>query len=384
VEAVIYDLVSGSRQRFVLTTGAAHRFGCDDHDAPAFVLRPDGSYLAVYTGHNKDHFSYYRVYSGNAWGPERAFDWNTRPGGADFPTTYSNPHYLPAEGRLYNFARGTGHGSQNIMLSTNLGDSWAYAGEMTTNGGIGYVNGYFRYHDDGERIDFTCTEYHPRDFNTSVFHGYIRNGQAFNSAGLVVNSNIFGGVPVTPQSFTPVFAANTVLPPGQTHSHCWNMDVRHFADGSIAALVSTRVNDTSAQPSEDPDHAFIYCRYDGRRWAATYLCKAGKRLFRHEQDYTGLGALSPDDPTVIYISTPYDPRDDATFLGVHEIFKGVTTNHGATFAWVPVTQHSTRDNLRPVVPAWDRQHTALLWWRGTAFTSQRFDAGVVGLILRGD
>jgi len=380
VEAVIYDLKTSSKQISVLTTGEAHRFGCDDHDAPAFFIRPDGKYVAFYTGHNKDHFTYYRVYSGDAWGPEQAFDWSSRPGGANFPTTYSNPHYLPAEGRLYNFARGSGHGSQNIMLSTNLGDTWAYAGEMTTNANVGYVNGYFRYHDDGERIDFICTEFHPRDFNTSIYHGYIRDGRAFNSAGIVVNSNIFGPSAVTPQSFTTVFPANTVLPPGQTNSHCWNIDTRRFPDGSIAALVSTRVNDTGPQPARDPDHAFFYCRYDGHQWVSTYLGNAGKKLFASEQDYTGLGALSPDNPTTIYISTPYDPRDGATFLGVHEIFKGVTADHGATFVWTPVTKHSTRDNLRPIVPAWDKDHTALLWWRGTSFTSQRYDAAIVGLI----
>jgi hypothetical protein len=380
VEAVIYDLKSGTKQLSVLTTGAAHRFGCDDHDAPAFLIRPDGKYLAIYTGHNKDHFSYYRIYSGDAWGPEHAFDWSVRPGGADFPTTYSNPHYLPAEGRLYNFSRGTGHGSQNIMLSTNFGETWAYAGEMTTNASVGYVNGYFRYHDDGQRIDFICTEFHPRDFNNSIYHGYISNGQAFNSAGTVVNPNIFSQSPVAPQSFTPVFQANSVLPPGHTNTHCWNIDVRRFPDGSISALVSARVNDTSRQPARDPDHAFFYCRYEGHDWAATYLCNAGKKVFSSEQDYTGLGALSPDDPNLIYVSTPYDPRDDTTFLGVHEIFKGVTANHGASFTWTPVTQHSTRDNFRPIVPAWDKDHTALLWWRGTSYTSQRFDAAVVGLL----
>ena len=168
------------------------------------------------------------------------------------------------------------------MLSTNLGDTWSYAGEMTTNAGVGYVNGYFRYHDDGRRIDFTCTEFHPRDFNTSIYHGYISNGQAFDSAGAVVNSNLFSQSPVSPQSFTPVFAANSVLPPGQTNSRCWNIDVRRFPDGSVAALLSTRVNDTPERPSDDPDHAFFYCRYDGRRWTATYLCKAGKKLFSRE------------------------------------------------------------------------------------------------------
>jgi hypothetical protein len=105
-------------------------------------------------------------------------------------------------------------------------------------------------------------------------------------------------------------------------------------------------------------------------------------LYSGQADYVGLGCLNPSDPDTIYLSTTYDPRESANFLGVHEIFKGVTTNHGATFAWTPITRNSTRDNLRPIVPAWGRNHTALLWWRGTYNTALSFDTAVVGIIER--
>ena len=381
IEAVIFDLATRTATNFVLRAGRSHRFGCDDHNVPAFVVRPDQKYLAIYAGHNNDNFSYYRIFSAGAWSAERGFDWNTQPGGTDFKTTYSNPHYLAAENRVYNLARGHGHGAQNIMLSTNLGDSWFYGGRMTSNANVGYVNGYFRYSSDGERIDFTCTEYHPRDFNTSIYHGYLKNGQAFRSDGTVLDPDVFDQMPVTPQSFMPVFQTGTVLPPGQTNSRCWNLDVQRYSDGSVAALIKTRINDNTNSPSHDPDHAFFYCRYNGVNWTSIYLGKAGKKLYRSEQDYTGLGALCPNDPNTIFISTPFDPRNDNQLV-VHEIFKGVTTNQGASWSWTPLTRNSIRDNLRPIVPAWDQNHTVLLWWRGTYHSAQSYDAAVVGLLER--
>jgi hypothetical protein len=49
----------------------------------------------------------------------------------------------------------------------------------------------------------------------------------------------------------------------------------------------------------------------------------------------------------------------------------------------PITaQNSLRDNLRPIVPSWDRNDTALLWFRCTYNTAQSIDGAPVGLIER--
>jgi hypothetical protein len=112
----------------------------------------------------------------------------------------------------------------------------------------------------------------------------------------------------------------------------------------------------------------------------------GDRLYRgtdkSEQDYTGLGALVPGDPNTLYISTPYDPRDPtgSTTTPWYEIYKGVTSDGGADWNWSAITQNSTMDNLRPIVPAWDSSHAALVWFRGTYTTAQNIDAAVVGLV----
>jgi hypothetical protein len=386
VSATIFDLNNGTGAKYVLRNILLSYGGADDHNAPAFVVRPDGKYVALYTGHNNDDYSFWRIYDPvtDTWSDEQAFDWNTQPGGADFPTTYSNPYYLAAENRLYNFSRGNGHGGQNIMLSTNLGDAWSYGGQLTTNGNIGYVNGYFKYSGNGvDRVDFICTEYHPDDFNTSIYHGYVSNGMTFRSDGTLVDGNIFDKIASTPQSYTPVFLANTVLPAGQTNYRCWNDDVQHYPDGTVACIISARVNNnvSGGDTTNNPDHSFFYCRYDRTNWHATYLGRAGAKLFDTQVDYVGLGCLNPNDPNTIYVSFPYDPRDNVTFLGVHEIFKGTTTDHGLTWTWTPITRNSTRDNLRPIMPAWDENDNVLLWYRGN-YTSLSFDSAVVGIVDR--
>jgi hypothetical protein len=108
------------------------------------------------------------------------------------------------------------------------------------------------------------------------------------------------------------------------------------------------------------------------------MAKAGARLYSSEQDYTGLVALDPQDPNIVYMSTTIDPRDQAD-LHVHEIFKGVTSDMGASWAWNPITFNSQVDNLRPTVPIWDDDHTALVWMRGTYRSMFDYDLDIVGI-----
>jgi hypothetical protein len=366
----IYDISTGTTQNYDLGY-----IGSDDHNTPGLLIRPDGKYLAMFSKHNADKITHYRIFSNGSWSADQTFNWDTQPGGSDFNTTYSNVYYLSAEDRTYDLSRGNGHGGQNFLISSDQGNTWTYGGFLTTNANVGYVNGYFKYCNNGiDRIDFVCTEYHPRDYNTSIYHGYIKNGQTFKSDGTLVDDNIFDKNPTTPQDYTPVFQANNELN-GITMTHCWNTDVQRYSDGTIATIVTARTNTDSYNPT----HAFIYCRYNGSTWSSTYLGNAGLKLYNSEQDYTGLAAMHPNTPDIIYISSTYDPRDN-TFLTKHEIFKGVTRDGGKTWAWTPITENSTIDNLRPIVPAWEDYKTALIWFRGNYYSAQNIDAQIVGII----
>lgn len=375
IELTSYDLATGKAQVIVLH----EKLEADDHDTAALLIRPDGRYLAVYAKHNRDKLTRWRIstepHNPSSWRPEQTFDWTSLIG--EDNVTYSNLHYLPAEKRLYNFVRGI-NDDPTIMVSADSGDSWTYGGKLLTIGKVGYVNGYTRYASNGvDRVDFITTEHHPRDFNNSIYHGYVKAAKLHRSDGTVVDDNVLDpeGKPQT--ELTKIFAAGSVIG-GETMTHAWTVDLRLDAGGHPVAILSCRANDVPENTNYN-DHRFFYARFDGKQWHVHPLARAGARLWQSEQDYTGLGSIDPYDVNTVYVSAPIDPRDGST-LGHHEIFKGTTADGGATWQWTPVTQNSTVDNLRPIVVRGDPKRHVVLWFRGTMTRSQHYNTAVVGLI----
>jgi len=381
-DAIIFDLNTRTMKRYLLNQWSGN---CDDHNTAAFLVRPDGKYIAMYDQHYDQYVTRYRIYNGTSWNAEQTYDWRTKPGGIDYTLAYNNVYYLSAENLMYNFQRAN-HRAPNFIVSTNYGDSWTWGGQLTTNTSSSYNKGYYKYWSNGfDRIDFVFTEQHPRDTLTSIYHGYLKDRKAYRSDGVLVDDNIFDTTFIPAYwDFTKVFSDGTVIGNDTMH-RCWQADLVRYDNGVIAIIITARTNQFfsngyNVAPLANPDHAFIYCRYDGSQWSYTYLGKAGLKLVSTEEDYTGLGALCPNDPNVLYISTPYDPRDTSVSLGVREIWKGVTTDNGKTWSWSPITQNSTRDNMRPIVPLWNQTNHLLLWCRGTYTTAMNFDAAVVGII----
>jgi len=251
---------------------------------------------------------------------------------------------------------------------------------------VGYVAGYFKYWGNNtDRIDFVGTEAHPRDFDTSLYHGYISGGKVYKSDGTVLDQMLMDANATTTSSvninmYTPAFKTGATVK-GVKLCRMWNHDIVRYADGTIAILGQGRADNCTGTPAtSDPDKRMIYMRYDGTSWKTTYLVKAGPKLYGDEQDYTGLSALDPDDPHTIYVSTNFDPRDDTTTSTKKEIWRGTTCDNGATFTWTQVTARSTLDNIRPIVPKWDSTHTALLWMNGTYTSAQNYTMKIVGLV----
>jgi hypothetical protein len=366
VEVASLDLASGTVSRFTLSDALE----ADDHNSAALWQRPDGRYLAVYARHGSDHLTRYRVSINprdiSSWSPEQTFN-----NGAG--TTYSNLHFLPADnggaGRLYNFTRTVGF-DPNILVSSNLGDSWSYGGRLLDEG-TSSDRPYVRYSSDGKRIHLIATERHPRNFDNSIYHGYIQNGQLLDSVGGVVDANLFDAAAAAPASLTRIFGTGTQFD-GTTMRRAWTIDVAIDDAGHPYAVFQVRANDNPA------DHRFFYARFNGTIWTVHELAKAGRFLYASEADYTGLAALDPHDPNRLFISTKTDPRTGVA-MPCYEIFEGSTSDGGASWSWSPITFNSTADNLRPIVPAWDENHTALLWMRGTYATYTNYNLNIVGL-----
>lgn len=373
VEATLYDLAGGGApQRSTLGD-----LNPDDHNTAAISKVGQDRYVAVYTTHNDDCNSYYNIYQNGSWGSRQAFDWTGHgcPTPANRTVSYSNLWHMGDQ--LYNFVRST-ETSPNLLVSDD-GSSWSYAGRLTSTATVGYVAGYYKYWgNDVDRIDFVGTEAHPRDFDNSLYHGYVQGGKVYDSAGAQVDDNLLDGNAQDVTRYTKLFATGARLG-SATLTHLWNCDLMRYPDGTIALIFTGRANGNT----DDPDKRFGYARFDGSSWTSTYLVNAGHKLYDSEQDYTGLGALHPNNPNTIYLSTTTDPRDDSTTFAKHEIWRGTTCDEGQTFEWTAITQNSTQDNLRPVVPSWDSDRTVLLWMRGTYHSAQTYDTDIVGVILDG-
>jgi hypothetical protein len=396
IDATTFNIDTGSRTRVVMANIYSYSSG-DDHNVGALWIRPDGRYLHMYGGHNLNDYSYYRITSnpndGTSWSSQNSFNWETLSGLSDSGNlSYHNLHYLSVEGtgngRLYDISRQFDR-SPYLVYSDDWGQNWAYAGKLSSpDTGSSYSNGYYKYTSNGvDRIDFIATEHHPRDYNNSIYHGYIQGGKSYNSYGTEIDSNIFDETAPGPEDFTPVFTAGPVAA-GQYHT-AWTVELELDENGYPVCLFTTRYGtDDYGGEAGAADHRIFYGRFNGSSWTTTELGKMGPGLQTSEEDYTGLGCIHPENSNLIYISSPFDPYDDTQYDN-YEIFEGVTADNGATWDWTQITLDSTVDNLRPAVPSWDANNTALFWLRGFAPSNggnpaQNFDEALVGIIDRQD
>ncbi len=353
----------------------------DDHNSAAIIIRPDGRYLAMWgmhvAGGENGQQSFYRVGSNagdsSSWGSIQSFDNNAS-------MTYSNLHYLPNDnggaGRMYNFTR-TNNFDPNILISSNQGTTWTYGGKLLTEGGSS-DRPYVRYWTDPNRIHVLTTERHPRDFDNSVYYGYVQNGQLFRSDGATADANLFDGTGFAPNTLTTVFATGTVVD-GAAMRRAWTVDVAADAGGNPVAVFQARADGLTT------DHRFFYARWNGSQWQVNPLGYAGSYLYAAEDDYTGLVSIDPSDVNTVYLSSEVHPATKAQLIGAdglrhYELFKGTTSDNGATWKWLPITFNSTMHNVRPLVPKWDSTHTALLWLRGNYSSYTNYNMDAVGLV----
>ena len=389
-EAVIYDIAAGTKTKYNL----GGKLNPDDHNAPGFVVLPDGTYAAMWATHRDNCNSYYGVFNGTQWS-SKTYDW-TKDGceweagqnpNSPHKITYANPWYLSAESKIFSAVRSIST-SPAMLSSSDGGNTWNFYGRLTATPTVGYVAGYYKYWGNGtDRIDFVATQAHPRDDKTSLFHGYYKGGMLYDSADKLIDDKAGDTSAQNIDKFTTIVAhgAQIKTPSGMIPLYrFWNHDIVRYDDGSIVVMGQGRADYPDSTPDKngaDPDKRMIYARWEPttKAWTVTYLVKAGPKLYPDEQDYTGLGAVHPDNPNVVFLSSTFDPRTDTEVPSKkHEIFMGVTCDKGATFKWAPLTENSTKDNLRPVVPKWDASHTFLLWERGDYVTAQTYKTEIIG------
>jgi BNR repeat-containing family member len=364
-ELAVYDLTTGQTNVVVLHP----HFEQDDHDGPSLHVRRDGRVLAIYTRHSVERKVFWRVSESQdllSWSAEREL---ITPG-KDHPpfggdnVTYSNPFQpLTDGGRMYNFFRSVAH-QQNWMYSDDDGEIWQYGG-MFLRGHQGYAP-YFKYASNvTDSLYFVGTEDHPRNFDNSIFAGFVRSEMIHYSDGR----------PFAPLSRTTEKSGDiwdlTCVYRGDADHVAWVIDLHLDRAGRPVCVFSTQRDGRGLPPTKGGfDHRFHYARWDGTRWIEHEIAYAGTRLYPYEDDYTGLAAIDPQDTSRVVISTDTDPTTGAPLISRadglrhRELFLGTTPDGGATWNWTPLTQDSTGDHLRPIIPIWDDPRMALVWMKG--------------------
>jgi hypothetical protein len=394
VDVTTFNIATGKRTRSLMRDG-----GGDDHNMGAFWIRPDGRYLHLYAPHysSSPPRTFYRLATyandGSTWGNEQTINWQTLSGITGGTLSYTNIHYLSAEGtgqgRLYNIVR-LYDVTPCISYSDDRGTTWHFMGRLNSPvGGATYSNFYHKFSSNGvDRIDFIGVEKHPRDNNNSVFHGYIKGGKSYNSYGVVIDNTLYDMDAPSIQAYTPVFIAGDPYTDPDAYHTGWSNEMELDKDGYPVGLYQTRHGTTPWGDSSGSwgnigaaDHRFFYARFDGSTWTSTELCKLGGGLHNPEQDYTGMGCIHPNDANIVYVSTQFDPRDDIEYQ-YREIFKGVTPDKGLTWNWTQITFNSTQNNTRPAIPKWDANNTAVVWTRGNwqQTSYENYDLTVMGII----
>ncbi len=378
VEVATYDIVDGRVDKVILH----EQFEQDDHDNPAFLVRDDGRLLAVYSKHAAERLVYFRVSA-----PDDPLTWSeaatfTSPGveaeRRGDNVTYSNLFRWPS-GRIYNFYRGFDH-DPNYMFSDDQGETWTYGGRLLE-GYDGY-GPYLKYaYQAGGRLHFIANEDHPREHDNSVFHGYLEGDIIHHSNGEVIAPLSETTDPsAAVWDLTPVFL-------GDADNAAWVIDIELDADGHpYVAFSVQRDGAWIPQYMGGSDLRYFYGRWDGKAWSTEEIALAGTRLYPGEDDYSGLVALDPRDPDIAYISTDVDPVGGQPLISQadgerhYELFRGRRTDKSWT--WEPVTANSRFDNLRPIVPKWADERTALVWMRGEyRYNHGEWTTSVAAMIL---
>ncbi len=385
LEVTSCDLRTGRVERTTLRHDAnpqqAARWA-DDHSCPALLVRPDGRLLSVYSRHGQEPYLYRRIAERHGqslrWGTEQKIE--TTPGSQ---VTFPVLEYLAGEnqghGRTLAFFRG---------LENRLMPSWATSDDAGDNWRIGGVflqwptkaTPYVKYAGDGQAtVHLAWTDGHRLNFNNAVFHAVYRDGQLWRANGARIGpmeQGIRGR-----EDATEIFRADA-------NSVAMISDVELDASGRPAVVYSVQLDTKSRRPRPvGADHRYRLARWRGDRWHDAEIAFAGTETHdAPDDDCTGLAAIDPHDANTVYISTNAHPATGEPLVSRAdgkrhwEIFRGRAQNDGASWSWQPITQDSTADNLRPIVPRGAQSRSILVWLRGTMRLPKESDLEVVALL----
>ena len=300
----------------------------DDHDAPAFLVRPDGRLLTLYGKHDSENHFYYRISQRRRPDLGRGADLRAEREHAASPTATST--CCPAEAnRIYDFYRGLdGSFKPSYASSDDAGQSWK-SGNVVIN----FTSG---------RRCSVPTSATRRTAPTPFTSSTPRPTRATTTPASI--TSITRGARSTAAT-ARALAALTAGDHRRRRGRASSRPIRSTWPGARTSC-SIRSDGRSSPTRSRSDRRG--CRSargattsatatragTARPGATTPLAYAGSRLYSGEDDYSGLATLDPGDVSVVYISTNANPTTGVPLMSAgdglrhYELFRGVTATRG--------------------------------------------------------
>jgi hypothetical protein len=224
------------------------------------------------------------------------------------------------------------------------------------------IRPYLKIFSDGKsEIHFTFTDGHPaNEPENSVYYIKYKKGEFLKANGIRVGT--LADLPIRQSRSDLVYDGKAE----KIRSWIWDIALN---EKNNPVIVYTRL-------PQKTDHRYNYAYWNGDVWIDAEITRGGKwfpktPIYSKEREpyYSGGIAINHADSSVIYISR----QIDHTF----EIEKWVTGDRGKSWSAMAITDHSTSDNVRPVVPRGYKGHQDhVLWMRGDYIHYTDYHTGI--------
>lgn len=333
-------------------------FELDDHDNPSILRRTDGHIVVSYSRHGGGS-NYYQRISTN---PDdfSTFGAETNIGAALGASNYTYANLVEINDGIFNFVRCLTTGgfvSPHYTISTNGGSTWSPVQKL--------LNGQRPYmkvcRNGANRIDIVCTDGHPNEIATSIWHFYYSGGSFYKSDGTPL-----GAPPFNVSNLTRIYNGSTVKG--------WMWDVRPDPQGRPVVVYATF-------PTELTDHRYNYAKWSGSAWVGHEICAAGGTIYPigddSEQFYSGGICIDPSNVNTIYCSRETGSGGSHRNGGTFQLWRTDTRNEGLTWTLTRLLT-SADDCIRPVKLAGANK---LLFVRGVYTSWTNFATSIASLTL---
>jgi hypothetical protein len=334
----------------------------DDHNNGSINQLASGKLVAFYGKHNDDVFRY-RVSTNaadiSAWSAEQGR------GTSQGPYSYPNPFRFPNSGdRIWLTYRQGGGGGAAPSLSYRTCDdietipatTWSSESDIYVNSGF---TPYWKLSQSGNRLHVACTDRHPVQGQSSLYHFYLEIGSGgAMTAHASDGTDITASLPLNPSEITRVYDGST--------TKCWLSDCAVGTDSNPHILwMKYPGNDGSAIE-------YWHARWTGSAWVTHKITDDGAGLYSPEVYYHGGLCFDSQDASRIFLSAPIS--------GKRQIQEWRTTDSGATWSKHRdiTTGSASGQRLRPFSPAGHDGRLSVLWFDGAYTTFTNYNTAIWG------